>query len=910
LAAKLIRLFGKRNQDREFDQEMRAHLRLLTERYVREGMRPSDADSAARRQFGNTTLLRENRREMQTIRSFETLWRDVRYGVRQVRLNPLFTSIAVLSLALGIGANTAVFTLLDQLVLRLLPVQDPERLVMIWSTSPHFGNNIGPRAASYPMYQDFQHKAAAFEFVFCRFETPSSITLDGNTERIDAELVSGNFFQALRIGPAVGRVFSPEADDRIYRGHPSVVLSHQYWLRRFAGDPNVVGKKILVNNYPMEIVGVSAAGFAGLDPARSPDIRVPILMEPVMTPGHDELGNRRSQWIQMFARLKPGYSVESARASLQPLFHQILRQEAGEPALRMISSRDRDTFLKRSALVEIAANGYSGLRRQYSTALIVLMCMAALVLVIACSNVASLLIARAVARQKEMAVRLAIGAARKMLVRQLLVESALLSLAGAALGLALSVAAARGLLSMLPANGATLMLHAEPDARIFLFSIGVALATALLFGMAPALQGTRLDLLTSLKDMVGTATGSSGSAKFRKILVAAQVALSFLLLMGAGLFAKTLANLKNTHTGFESAGNLVSFQVDPAKNGYTVARTRDFYTDALREIRAIPRVKSSAYAMWPLLNGREWDLTVVVDGHQAEQGEDMQAYYNLLSPGYWQAMGIPLLQGRDFDERDRVDGGNDPQPWNVAIVNREFAEHFFGTQNPIGRLIGCCHGPGTKPAIRIVGVAENSLFAGPREGVRRQVFLPYMESARPAAVTFYVHSTKPSAAIFASLRRVVTKLDGSMPVYDLKTLENQLDETLSTERLIASLSAVFGALATMLAALGLYGVMAFVVARRTREIGLRMALGAPRSWVLWLVMREVLILLAGGFLAGIPGAYVLSRYVSSQLFGVTPADVWTGAASLAILGLVALVSGLVPARRASAIDPITALRYE
>jgi predicted permease len=838
------------------------------------------------------------------------IFSSVRYALRAFGRNPLFTTMAVMSLALGIGANTAVFTLLDQLVLRLLPVKEPERLVMIWPTFPHFGNNSGDRTASYPMYQDFQRKAEAFDFVFCRFETPSSVTVDGDTERVTAELVSGNFFQALRIGPAVGRVFSPEADDRIYKGHPSIVLSHQYWLSRFAGDPNVVGKKILVNSYPMEIVGVSAAGFAGLDPARSPDIRVPILMTPLMTPGRDDLANRRSQWIQMFARLKPGYTVESARASLQPLFHQILQQEVREPALRGISQHDRELFLKRAALVEKAANGYSGLRQQYSTALIVLMSMAGLILVIACSNVASLLIARALARQKEMAVRLAIGAGRKTLIGQLLVESVLLSLAGAALGLALSVAATRGLLSMLPASGTTLMLRAEPGARILLFSIGMALATGLLFGVAPALHSTKLDLLTSLKDLGGAVTGGSSPARFRKTLVTAQVALSFLLLMGAGLFARTLANLKNTRTGFESAGNLVSFQVDPAKNGYTVARTRNFYTDALREFRAIPGVKSAAYAMWPLLNGREWDLTVVVGGHQAEQGEDMQAYYNLVSPGYWKAMGIPLLQGRDFDERDRVDGGDDPQPWNVAIVNREFAEHFFGAQDPIGRRIGCCHGTGTKPSIRIVGVVENSLFGGPRAGVRRQVFLPYLESASPAAVTFYVRTTKPSAAIFATLRHMVAKLDGSMPMYDLKTLENQLDETLSTERLIASLSAVFGVLATVLAALGLYGVMAFVVAQRTREIGLRMALGAPRSWVLWLVLREVLVLVGAGLAVGVPGALLLSRYLASQLFGVAPTDVWTCATAIAILSMVGAVSALVPARRASAIDPMTALHYE
>src|SRR5579871_466645 len=297
----------------------------------------------------------------------------------------------------------------------------------------------------------------------------------------------------------------------------------------------------------------------------------------------------------------------------------------------------------------------------------------------------------------------------------------------------------------------------------------------------PALQGTRLDLVTTLRALAGAVTSDSGSARFRRALVMAQVALSFLLLVGAGLFTRTLINLKNTRTGFDGSQNLISFQMDPAKKGYTVARTRDFYTDALREIRGLPGVKSAAYAMWPLLNGREWDLTVVVEGHPAEQGEDMQVYYNLLSPGYWRAMGIPLLQGRDFDARDRVDGGSDPQPWTVAIVNREFAEHFFGAHDPIGRRIGCCHGPGTRPSIRIVGVVENSLFAGPRAGVRRQVFLPYLESASPAAVTFYVRSARPPAVMFATLRGLMAKLDSSVLVYDLKTLEEQLAETLSSE---------------------------------------------------------------------------------------------------------------------------------
>jgi predicted permease len=903
-------LFTSREPDCDFDDEIREHLDLLRHRFMDIGLSAADADSAARRKFGNVTLLKEHRREMQTMPILEALWQDVRYAARQFKANPLFTIIAVLSLALGIGANTAVFTLLDQLVLRLLPVRDPGRLVMIWSTGPHLGNNTGQRTASYPMYQEFQRKADAFEFVFCRFETPSAVNIDGDTERVAAELVSGNYFQALGVRPALGRVFSPETDDQIYKGHPSVVLTHRYWMHRFAGDSAVVGKTILVNNYPMEIVGVSAAGFTGLDPARSPDIRIPILMSPIMTPGRDDLANRRSQWVQIFARLKSDFTVETARASLQPLFRQILREEAGEAVLSRRSQQDREQFLRRTALVEIADTGYSGLRQQYSTALIILMCMASVTLVIACSNVASLLIARGMARQKETAVRLAIGAGRKPLIRQLLVESVLLSLAGATLGLGLSLAATRGLLSMLPQTGATLSLHAKPDLRILLFSVGVAFSTALLFGIAPALQTTKLDLLTALKDLAGSVTGASGSARFRKALVVAQVALSFLLLMGAGLFARTLASLRHTPTGFEASQDLLSFQIDPAKNGYSATRTRDFYTNALDAIRSIPGVLSAGYAMWPLLNGREWDLSVGVEGHYVEPGEDMQAYYNLVSPGYWRTMGILLLQGRDFDERDRVDGGNDPQPWTVAIVNREFAEHFFGRQDPIGRRIGCCHGPDTKPSIRIVGVVENSLFAGPRAGVRRQVFLPYLESASPAPVTFYIRSAKASAAIFAAVRRSLAKLDGSIPIYEFKTLAEQLDETLSTERLMAFLSTIFAGLATALAALGLYGVMAFLVTRRTGEIGLRVALGAPRSRVLWLVTRELLILLGSGVVIGVPSTYVLGGYVSSQLFGVKPADIWTGSVAFALLLLMALISGLLPAWRASSIDPMTALRYQ
>lgn len=913
IAAKLGRFFGNRKPDIEFDDELHAHLSLLTERYIRQGMTPNDAASAARRQFGNTTLLQENRREMQLFPTLETLWRNIRYGARQLRRNPLFTTIAVLSLALGIGANTAVFTLLDQLVLRLLPVKDPERLVMIWSTGPHLGNNSGSRAASYPMYQDFQRKAEAFSFVFCRYFQRVAIGIDGTTEPVNSELVSGNYFQALGVGPATGRVFSSKADDQIYKGHPVVVLSHLYWMNRFAGDSKIIGKKILVNNYPMEVVGVSAPGFTGIDPLQSPHVWVPIQMKPLIFPRFDDLGNRRSQWLQMFARLKRGYSVESARASLQPLIHQILEQEAQDPRVSKQSQYYRAQFLKRAAIVETAANGYSGMRQQFSTALIVLMAMAGLILLIACSNVASLLIARAVARQKEIAVRLAIGAGRRTLIGQLLVESTLLSVAGAALGIGLSMVATRGLLSMLPNDGTLLTLRAEPDLRILLFSTSVALATGLLFGLAPALQGTKLDIFTTLKDVVGAVAGGGNSARLRKALVTVQVALSFVLLIGAGLFARTLANLKNADTGLQKIEHLLTFKMDPVKNGYSVPRLRHFYTEALREFQSTQGIQAAGYTMVPLLHSYEWDTHMSVEGHQAKDGEDMQAYYNIVSPGYWQTMGIPLLEGRDFDDRDRFDPSELEKIPTAAIINRKFAEHFFGKQSPIGRHLSFGFDEQGNPRplnIRIIGMVENSLYEGPRSGVHRQVFFSYLQANFEMPATFYVRTTMDSTSMFPTLRRVVAKLDSSLPIFEMKTLDKQLDETLSTERLIASLSVVFGALATVLAALGLYGVMAFTVARRTKEIGLRMALGARRGPVVWLVLREVLILLGVGLAVGIPCAYLLSQYASSQLFGVTPTDLWTCAAAVTVLVLVAAVSGFVPARRASTIDPMIALRYE
>lgn len=832
---------------------------------------------------------------------------DLHFALRTIRRAPLFAAVAILSLALGIGANTAIFSLMDQIMLRLLPVKDPDQLVMLFQRGAHNGSNMGDRMHSYPMYQDFQQKAEPFSEVLCRLLVSTSIAVDGQTERVSTEMVSGNYFSMLGVKPVLGRVFSSQEDDRIYQGHPNVVLSYAYWVSRFAKDPAVVGKKILVNNYPMTIVGVSAAGFSGLDPAYSPQIRVPILMKPVIMPewGWVHFDDRRSRWVQVFARLKPGYTLASAKAPAQGLFHQVREYEMTLPAAKDWSKFSRDRFMQGTMNLEQAATGYSQLRNSFSKALIVLMSMVGLVLLIACANVANLLIARAFARQKEIAVRLSIGASRGQLIRQLLTESLVLSFAGGVAGIFLAMAMTRGLIALIPSDANPLLIKPEPDLRVLAFTFVLTLLTGVAFGLLPALRASRPDLWTTLKDAMGSIAGSGGSLFLRKGLVTAQVALSFLLLFGAGLFVRSLANLKAKDTGFKDIENLVTFQLSPALSGYDNERTVAFYNQLLDQLRGSPGIKSAALAAVSVLSGNEWDNSLAVEGHHAADGEDMQGFMNALSPDYFQTMGIKLLEGRDFvpaDIRDTDKGGQ-----KVCIVSREFAEHYFPGQSAIGRHIGQGGGPRSKLDTEIVGVVENTLYEGPRDGVHRQVYIPNWGKG---GVAFYARTSLGSQSAYAVVRSEVKKLDVNMPVYELKTVSSQLDETLLTERLVALLSAGFGMLATLLAAIGLYGVMAFVVTRRTKEMGVRMALGAKPASVIWLVMQEVLILLGIGLIVGVPSAIALGQLVSTQLYGIKANDPSIALTTMAVLIVVAAFAGLIPARRASRIDPILALRYE
>jgi predicted permease len=832
----------------------------------------------------------------------QTLTSDIRLALRGFLRNPLFSIVAILSLALGIGANTAIFSLVDQILLRQLPVAAPDQLVMLYQQGPHMGSNMGDRMHSYPMYQDFQQRAEPLSEVIARRLVPASVSVDNETERVEAELVSGNYFSMLGVKPALGRVFNSQEDDQVYSGHPIVVLSYDYWMRRFAGDRSVIGKTIRVNDHPITVVGVSAAGFSGLDPTASPQIRVPILMKPVLMPEQAwiNMANRRARWVQVFARLKPGYTAESAQPGLQTLFSQIRAHEMTLPGAATWSPYMREQFMTGRLLTEPAAIGYSGVRNEFSTALLVLMGMVGLVLLIACANVASLLVARAFMRQKELAVRLSLGASRLRIARQFLTESLVLSALGGLAGLGLAYVLTRGLVSLVPAGSQPLLIAAAPDLRVLSFTLVLTFATAIVFGLAPALRASRPQPWTTLKDTVGSIAGPGGSLFLRKSLVAAQVALSFLLLFGAGLFARSLQNLQGTETGL-ALDNLVTFQVAPALNGYDHERATQFYESLLERVRSAPGVVHAGIARVPLLHGWEWDSTMGVEGHRPADGEDMQAFMNAVSPEYFKTMQIPFLEGRDFvrsDAKEQV---------KVVIVNQKFANHFFPGRSAVGKRVGYGIGPNSELDMEIVGVVADSLYEGPREGVRRQAFVPAWGNS---SGTIYVRTAMSSESTFAQIRRDVQALDAAMPVYEMKTVQGQLDETLLTDRLTAMLSAGFGVLATLLASIGLYGVMAFVVARRTKEIGVRLALGAQPGLVTWLVMREVLVLLGIGLAVGVPAGLLTAKYTASLLYGIQPRDPWVAVGTVAILSLVSIAAGFIPARRASRIDPILALRCE
>ncbi|MGI8961074.1 MAG: ABC transporter permease [Bryobacteraceae bacterium] len=840
------------------------------------------------------------------------IWNDVRYALRAFRRAPLFTGVAILSLAFGIGANTAIFTLLDQILLRLLPVKHPEQLVLLTMRGRHYGSNWGGNSISYPMYKDFRDNNQVFSGMFCRFPFFATLGYGNRTERVSAELVSGTYFPTLGVGAAVGRTYTSD-DDRIPGGHPLVVLSYSFWQSRFASDRSIIGKTLVINGRNMTLIGIAQPGFDGVELGLPSKMFIPMMMKAQMTPFWDGLKDRRQRWVNALGRLKPGISRSQAKASLQPFMHNMLEMEVREPAFRHASAYTRQQFLKCWMDVLPGGQGRSELRQQLSTPLWLLLGITGAVLLMACANIANLLLARATAREREIAIRLAIGAGRARIVQQLLLESLMLSAFGALLGLGLAFWADQLLVAAyLPVDAGGSKLSTTPDLRILAFTFCVMLVTALLFGLVPSLRLSRPDVGPTLKDQAGSVL-SCGNVALRKVLVTAQVTLSLLLLIGAGLFLRTLTNLRNLGPGF-SPERLIGFNIDPSLNGYSTARAKIFYQRLVDDLASVPGVKSVGLASTRILEDNEWDSSMTVEGYTAKPGQNPEPFMNSVSPNYFRTLGVPILAGRDFTINDatEIKAGPDPDDWSptTAIINESFARRYFAGRDPIGLHVGFGSDPGTKTAMRVIGVVKNIKYTNLRDEIPVQAYIPYLGSHFVDAMTVYMRSTLDPDHIMPAVRRRLRALDPNIPIYSMRTTEEQIDLSLRTERLVASLSSVFGFLATLLAVIGLYGVMAYTVARRTREIGIRMALGAIQGNVIWMVMKEVLILITAGVLVGVPAAIGLSGLVKSQLYGLAPHDPVTLIWSTAVLATVACLAGFFPALRASRVDPMQALRHE
>jgi predicted permease len=834
---------------------------------------------------------------------------DLRFAFRTFRRSPGFSAIAVASIALGIGANTAIFTLVDQVLLRLLPVQNPQQLVQVTFDGSHYGSNWGDGSElSYPTYQEVRDGNRVFSGVFGRFGYDMHIGFQGKTDRARGELVTGSYFPVLGVRPAVGRLLTL-SDDRQKGGHPVAVLSHAFWTSRFGADPTVVGRTAIINGHPFTIVGVTQAGFEGIEIGQPVQVFVPMMMKLQITPGFDALDDRLYRWVRVFARLRDGETREQAHAGLLPLFRTSLQADVDSPGFKGASAEARKTYLRNQLVLDPAAQGHSNFRSQMTRPLWVLMAIAGGVLVIACANVANLLLARAAGRQREIATRLSLGATRSRLVQQLLVESLALSVVGGLAGLALAIGGAPLVLSFFVDPGGPPVVSTAPDVRILGFTFGLAVVTGIVFGLAPAFTSTRTDLAPTLKAESTSVMGGRG--RVRKALVASQVAVSLLLLLGAGLFIRTLSNLATADLGLHTQ-NVVAFEVDPTRNGYDGPRTKQFAKSLLDRLQGIPGVESAGLATTRILEGDQWSSGMTIEGYQMKPREDAGQLCNSISPGYFKALGMPIVAGRDFAARDEYtpEAGQNRPDFRVAIVNELFVKKYFPDRNAIGRRIGFGTDPGTQTSIEIIGVVKDAKYTDVRSEVRSQVFFPYLETREPGGFAVYVRTSRDVESAFSAARRAVRDLDENLPVSDMRSMDAQVAQSLSNERLMATMSAVFGTLATALAIVGLYGVMAHTVTRRTREIGIRMALGARGLDVGWLVMRETLTIAVIGAVAGLPMAWWLSRFVESQLYGVTPMDMASIGGAVFALGAAALVAGLAPTRRAVKVEPMRALRID
>lgn len=827
------------------------------------------------------------------------LLQDLRYAARALRQNPLFTVVATVSLAIGIGANAAIFTLLDQLLLRPLPLPDPHHLVQLELPGPRQGEHWGAKTFSNPMFLDLRSAVPSLENVAAQYAGIASLSTGDRSQIVQATLVSGNWFETLGVRTVVGRPITPE-DDRTVDGHPVIVLSHSFWLRRFGADPAIAGKHILLNGQPMTVLGVTQPGFRGTNILEPPDIYLPLAMQRMIMPNSARLSDRRLYFLHLFARLKPNATPSQAKSDLDRLVVPMLIEES-KTYLNLDETRKK-RFLDRRFRIHPASHGNLSDPDSVSTAMWLLSALVAGVLLIACANVANLLLARSTARRKEIAVRLALGASRGQLIRLVLTESLLLSSIGGAVGLLAATWATDALLLFAnPAGSQRFPLDTTPDYRILLFTLGISLLTGLLFGLAPALAATRPNVAPTLKDEAGSVSTSGAASWLRKSLVVVQVSLSLLLLAAASLFLTTLHNLRSHNPGFD-AEQLLAFTISPSLNGYSKATSIPLLEKITASLQALPSVSEVTMAAEPVLADTASQSTMIVEGYQNGPDENMNPLINEVGPGFVHAMRIPLLQGRDFTAADNASAPP------VAIISETFAKTYFKGRDPIGFKIG--YRRDKIPNITIVGVVREIQQVNLRDDSgNRQVYLPSSQARTIDSRTFYLRASAPLEALAPAIRAAVKKENAALAVENMRTMRDQIDISLTLERLITVLCTTFGLIATLLAGVGLYGIMAFHVERRTREIGIRMALGAQRGDVHWLVLAEASQLAFSGVAIGIPLAVVLGRYSKSLLFKIEPTDPWTFAGTALFLLVVTLGASLLPARRASRIDPIASLRH-
>ena len=829
---------------------------------------------------------------------------DFRYALRQLGKAPGFAAVAIITLALGIGANTAIFSLLDQALLRTLPVKDTDRLVVLQSVGSFNGNTSSRTDEnfyfSYPMYRDLRDRNSVFSGLIATVWTQVGVQWRNQPELVAAELVSGNYFEVLGVQPARGRLLVA-SDDLAPDANPIVVLSFSYWKRRFGSDPNVVNQSILVNGHPFTILGVAPPGFHSVVMGDTPDLFAPMTMKAEVKPGFKDLEDRKSRWLNIVGKLKPGLSRDQAEVGINPLWYSI---RADELKQRGNSSENvRASFLTKSHLfVRDGAKGFSPLRQDVQAPLLIIMGMVGLVALMACANVGSLLLVRAAGRVREMSVRYALGAKRARVVQQLLVEGLLLGLAGGALGIAIAPSVSAWLINMIwSSTTGDLPFSSHPDLRILLFNFVLALAVSLIFSLAPAAQFWRPNLAPALKQQVMIAGG--GPLRFRRIAVAVQIGLSLLVLVGAGLFVRTLHNLKSLNVGF-TTDHLVTFGVQPTLAGYRPDQTRDVAKQVLQTLAALPGVRSAAGTTDRELAGDNTSNTITLAGYTAKENENMNVESANVSPGYFSTMGMPLLAGREFGDQDH-DGTQ-----KVAVVNESFARHYFEEpQQAIGHSYGNGRGKVTTD-IEIIGVVKDAKHTGVRDDVVRTAFTPYLQEANLGGMTFYVRTWQPPESAEATIRRAMQTLDSKLVLDNFRTMQEQIDDNLTAERVIAILASSFGVLAVLMAAVGLYGVLAYSTAQRTREIGIRIALGAARRSVVRMVLMEVLWLAGISIAVALPASLLLTSAVRSQLFGISSSDPLTLLVVTALVAAVAVASALLPARRAAKTEPMVALRYE